>query len=110
MGTATSIIFESTGSGNAAISGEFTKRAREANDVIKALRSNGIEFPHGHMLEEEPRLLLCTFGQTMTQSSLPVDYVPLWTKPIRPNSSTAEILPGRHCLIPLRYTCPGLAC
>jgi hypothetical protein len=63
MGTATSINFESTGGGKAAISGDFVMRAREVNEVIKALRTNGIDITalHSHMLEEEPRLFFMHF-------------------------------------------------
>lgn len=58
MGTATAINFQPTGTGKAAITGDFVLRANEVNDVIRALRGNGISVTalHSHMLEEEPRL------------------------------------------------------
>jgi len=58
MGTATSINFEPTGGGRAAINGDFVMTAGEVNRVIRALTENGIEVVavHNHMLTEEPRL------------------------------------------------------
>ncbi len=63
MGTATSINFEPTGGGKAAISGDFVMKANEVNDVIRALRGNGIEVTalHSHMLDEQPRLFFMHF-------------------------------------------------
>jgi hypothetical protein len=43
MGVATAINFQPTGGGKAAITGDFVLTGDEVNDVVKALRSNGIE-------------------------------------------------------------------
>ncbi len=58
MGLATSINFQPTGNGRAAITGDFVLLGREVNPVISALRDNGIQVTaiHSHMLTEEPRL------------------------------------------------------
>ncbi len=63
MGVATSINFQSTGSGSAAITGDFVLRAEEVNPVIRALQKGGIELTslHSHMLAEEPRLMFMHF-------------------------------------------------
>jgi hypothetical protein len=63
MGVATSINFQPTGGGKAAITGDFVLRASEVNPVIRALRDNGIEVTalHTHMLTEEPRLFFMHF-------------------------------------------------
>jgi uncharacterized protein DUF1259 len=63
MGTATVINFEPTGSGKAAIAGDFVITADEVNPMISALRDNGIEVTavHSHMLEEQPRLFFVHF-------------------------------------------------
>src|SRR6202171_3371972 len=63
LGVATAIGFQSTGSGNAAITGDFVIIASEVNPVIKALRSGGIEVTalHSHMLDEQPRLFFMHF-------------------------------------------------
>jgi hypothetical protein len=63
MGMATSINFQSTGAGKAAIAGDFVMKSREVNEVLKVLRSNGIEVTalHSHMLNEEPRLFFMHF-------------------------------------------------
>ncbi len=63
MGLATSLNFQPTGRGKAAITGDFVLVASEANPVIKALRENGIRVTalHSHMLQEEPRLLFMHF-------------------------------------------------
>src|SRR6266436_2218239 len=52
------INFQPTGSGKAAITGDFVLTAKEVNPVLKTLRDNGIEVTalHSHMLEEQPRL------------------------------------------------------
>jgi Domain of Unknown Function (DUF1259) len=62
-GVATAINFEPTGSGRAAISGDFVLRADEVNPVIGALRDGGIAITalHSHMLTEEPRLFFMHF-------------------------------------------------
>jgi hypothetical protein len=58
MGTATSINFQPTSRGKAAINGDFVMTAAEVNPVSRALTSSGIEVVavHNHMLTEEPRL------------------------------------------------------
>src|SRR5690348_8532771 len=63
MGTATSINFQSTGSGKAAITGDFVLLGKEVNPVMKALRDNGIIVTavHSHMLTEGPRLFFMHF-------------------------------------------------
>jgi hypothetical protein len=63
MGLATAINFQPTGSGKAAITGDFVLIASEVNPVIKALRDNGIEVTalHSHMLTETPRLFFMHF-------------------------------------------------
>ena len=63
MGVATAINFQPTGSGKAAITGDFVLTGDEVNPVIKALRANGIEVTaiHSHMLTEEPRLIFMHF-------------------------------------------------
>jgi hypothetical protein len=63
LGVATAINFQPTGGGKAAITGDFVLAAEEVNEVIKALRSNGIEVTalHSHMLMEQPRLFFMHF-------------------------------------------------
>jgi hypothetical protein len=63
MGVATAINFQPTGGGKAAITGDFVMTAAEVNEVIRALRVNGIEVTalHSHMLKEEPRLFFMHF-------------------------------------------------
>jgi hypothetical protein len=63
MGVATAINFQPTGSRKAAITGDFVLTADEVNEVVKALRSNGIEVTaiHSHMLTEQPRLIFLHF-------------------------------------------------
>ena len=63
MGTATAINFQPTGSGRAAITGDFVLVASEVNPVIRALREHGIEVTaiHSHMLTEQPRLFFMHF-------------------------------------------------
>jgi Domain of Unknown Function (DUF1259) len=63
MGVATSINFQPTGDGKAAVTGDFVLAANEVNPVIKALRENGIEVTalHSHMLAEQPRLFFMHF-------------------------------------------------
>ncbi len=58
MGSGIVINFQPTGSGKAAITGDFVLIAKEVNPVLKTLRDNGIEVTalHSHMLEEQPRL------------------------------------------------------
>ncbi len=63
MGTATSINFQPTGNGRAAITGDFVLLGTEVNPVIKALRDNGIQVTavHTHMLTEDPHLFFMHF-------------------------------------------------
>jgi hypothetical protein len=63
LGVATAIGFQPTGSGQAAITGDFVMIGSEVNPVIKALRAGGIEVTalHSHMLDEEPRLFFMHF-------------------------------------------------
>jgi hypothetical protein len=63
MGVATALNFQPTGSGKAAITGDFVLLGSEVNPVIKALRQNGIAVTalHSHMLMEEPRLFFMHF-------------------------------------------------
>jgi hypothetical protein len=63
MGVAQAINFQPTGSGKAAITGDFVLLAAEVNPVIKALRDNGIEMTalHSHMLNDSPHLFFMHF-------------------------------------------------
>jgi uncharacterized protein DUF1259 len=63
MGIATSLNFQPTGAGKAAITGDFVLRANEVNPVLRALRDHGIAVTaiHSHMLDEEPRLFFMHF-------------------------------------------------
>jgi len=63
MGVATSINFQPTGGGKAAITGDFVMVGAEVNPVIKALRDHGIVIAalHSHMIDEEPRLFFMHF-------------------------------------------------
>jgi hypothetical protein len=63
MGVAIAINFQPTGSGKAAITGDFVLTYDEVDPVIKALRSNGIDVTalHSHMLDEQPRLFFLHF-------------------------------------------------
>jgi Domain of Unknown Function (DUF1259) len=62
-GVATTINFQPTGGGKAAITGDFVLTAGEVSHVIHELRSNGIEVTalHNHMLTEQPRLFFLHF-------------------------------------------------
>jgi hypothetical protein len=63
MGLGTVINFQPTGSGQAAITGDFVLLGDEVNPVISALTENGIEPTslHNHLLGEEPRLFFLHF-------------------------------------------------
>jgi biotin operon repressor len=63
MGSAIAINFQPTGTGKAAITGDFVLTADEVNPVLQALRANGIEVTaiHNHMLQDEPRLFFMHF-------------------------------------------------
>ena len=63
MGVATAINFQPTGTGKAAITGDFVLTANEVTPVMQALRAGGIEVTaiHSHMLTEDPRLIFMHF-------------------------------------------------
>jgi hypothetical protein len=63
MGGATAINFQPTGGGKAAITGDFALIGSEVPDVVRTLRSNGIDVTaiHSHMLTEEPRIIFLHF-------------------------------------------------
>jgi hypothetical protein len=63
MGLGTSINFQPTGGGKAAITGDFVMIGTEVNPVIRALRENGIAIAalHSHMIGETPRLFFMHF-------------------------------------------------
>jgi hypothetical protein len=63
MGSAIGINFQPTGSGKAAITGDFVLLGSELEPVLKALRENGIEVTaiHNHMVDEQPRLFFVHF-------------------------------------------------
>lgn len=63
MGTSTSLNFQPTGNGRAAITGDFVLLPNEVNPVLKALRDNGIQVTalHSHMLNDQPHLLFMHF-------------------------------------------------
>jgi hypothetical protein len=63
MGVATSINFQSTGNGRAAITGDFVMRGAEVNRVIRALRASdiGVTALHSHLIDETPRLYFMHF-------------------------------------------------
>jgi hypothetical protein len=63
MGTATAINFQPTGAGRAAVTGDFVLLGSEVNQVMRALRQQGIEVTalHSHMIEESPHLYFMHF-------------------------------------------------
>ena len=63
LGGANVINFQPTGTGKAAITGDFLVTSDEVNPLIRALRAGGIEVTaiHSHMLGEQPRLFLIHF-------------------------------------------------
>jgi hypothetical protein len=63
MGLATAINFQPTGSGRAAVTGDFVLIASEVNLVIAALRASGITVTalHSHMLNDSPHLFFMHF-------------------------------------------------
>jgi len=63
MGLATALNFQPTGSGRAAITGDFVLIANEVNPVIITLRASGIAVTalHSHMLNDSPRLFFMHF-------------------------------------------------
>jgi hypothetical protein len=63
MGVATAINFQPTGSGKAAVTGDFVLTADEVNPVLRTMQQQGIAVTalHSHMLAEEPRLFFMHF-------------------------------------------------
>jgi Domain of Unknown Function (DUF1259) len=63
MGSAEAINFQPTGSGKAAITGDFVLTAQEVNPVLRSLCESGIEVTalHNHMLDDQPRLFFMHF-------------------------------------------------
>ena len=63
LGTSTSLNFEPTGPGMAAVTGDLVLVASEVGPVTRALTQNGIEVTaiHSHMLDETPRLIYVHF-------------------------------------------------
>jgi hypothetical protein len=63
MGIATSLNFQSTGAGKAAVTGDFVLLGREINPVLWALNQNGIQVTaiHSHMVDETPHLFFMHF-------------------------------------------------
>ena len=63
LGTAIGINFQPTGSGKAAITGDFVLLGKEVNPVLRALRQHGIEVTalHSHMIEDSPHLFFMHF-------------------------------------------------
>jgi len=63
MGLATSINFQPTGGGKAAITGDFVMIGSEVNPVIRALRESGISIAalHSHLIGETPQLYFMHF-------------------------------------------------
>jgi hypothetical protein len=63
MGTTIAINFQPTGSGKAAITGDFILIGSEVNPVLKSLRQQGIEVTalHSHMVDESPRMYFMHF-------------------------------------------------
>lgn len=63
MGAGTSINFQPTGNGRAAIAGDFALVSDEVEAVIATLRVNGIESTglHSHALNDQPRIFYLHF-------------------------------------------------
>ncbi len=63
LGAGTTINFQPTGDGRAAIAGDFALAADEVEAVIKTLRANGIETTalHSHALNDQPRIFYLHF-------------------------------------------------
>jgi hypothetical protein len=63
MGMGTSINFQPTGNGKAAIAGDFALTGKEVEPVLNVLRQNGIVATalHSHALEDVPRLFYMHF-------------------------------------------------
>ena len=63
MGMGTSINFQPTGNGRAAIAGDFAMTAKEVGPVMKVLQDNGVQAValHSHALDDVPRLFYMHF-------------------------------------------------
>ncbi len=63
MGAGTSINFQATGDGKAAIAGDFAMTWKEVGPVLKVLQDNGVQAValHSHALNDVPRLLYMHF-------------------------------------------------
>ena len=63
MGSAEAINFQPTGTGKAAITGDFVLTAAEVTPVMRTLRDNGIDVTalHNHMLDDQPRVFFMHF-------------------------------------------------
>jgi hypothetical protein len=63
LGTAIGINFQPTGSGKAAITGDFVLLGKEVNPVLRALRQHDIEVTalHSHMIGDSPHLFFMHF-------------------------------------------------
>jgi hypothetical protein len=63
MGISTSLNFQPTGAGKAAVTGDFVLLGREINPVLWALSQNGIQVTaiHSHMADETPHLFFMHF-------------------------------------------------
>jgi hypothetical protein len=72
MGVATALNFQPTGSGRAAITGDFVLRDAEINRVIPILRQGQIAVTaiHSHMIGEDPRLYFMHFWANDDASKL----------------------------------------
>jgi len=72
MGVATAINFQPTGSGRAAVTGDFVLREGEINRVIPVLRQGQIAVTalHSHMIGEDPRLYFMHFWANDDASKL----------------------------------------
>ncbi len=58
MGAGTSINFQPTGNGSAAIAGDFAMTWKEVGPVMRVLQENGVQAValHSHALNDVPRL------------------------------------------------------
>jgi len=72
MGVSAAINFQPTGSGRAAITGDFVLRESEINRVIPILRNGRIAITalHSHMIGEDPRLYFMHFWANDDASEL----------------------------------------
>jgi Domain of Unknown Function (DUF1259) len=63
MGAGTSINFQPTGNGKAAIAGDFALTGKEVGPVMKVLQDNGVQAVavHSHALNDVPRLFYMHF-------------------------------------------------